>query len=368
MDIKYIRENEIHEKYILNQLDEKEKIEYETFLESSSQAREELEQAKKLIAGIRANGTSHMRKEIEEQVADLRHPKTDWSIMYKAAAVLFIFVLLPAIFYYQHKFADQQEISEQITKTYAEPQEVETKDKTATGYGAEEEVFEDEIVEQAEREKEKSTIAKKETTVKVSKLSETKKARAQSIQNVIDIDEEKTSLNKDETLGAGAVENISALDDLAGGTMEQEAAVLKSAGDDLDEVLSRAAGSGVAKSSKSDLPGAARVATPSSSFGLNYVPPVRSYTFVNNNDSLVMNINKVNLRDAFPDFLKIKIETDSLNQIILDLFVSDQLHSVEKEEINMDWKKENFLHINFSDKATYEVKLEKNQIRAIKVR
>jgi len=96
MDIKYIRDNEIHEKYILNQLEENEKQEYEAFLESSPQAQQELEQSRKLIVGIRAAGPSSIRKEIEEQVGGLRNPKTDWSVMYKAAAVLFIFVLLPA--------------------------------------------------------------------------------------------------------------------------------------------------------------------------------------------------------------------------------------------------------------------------------
>jgi len=101
MDSEYIRQNEIHEKYVLNQLDGKEKAEYEAFLKENPQAQKELAETKNLIEGVRAAGKDAMKKEITGQVDELRQSKTDWSILYKAAAVLFILVIVPSVIYYQ---------------------------------------------------------------------------------------------------------------------------------------------------------------------------------------------------------------------------------------------------------------------------
>lgn len=366
MDINYIRENEIHEKYILNQLDEKEKQAYEAFIESSPEAKQELEQTKKLIEGVRAVGSSAMRKEIEEQVAALRNPKTDWSTLYKAAAVLFIFVLLPAIFYYQHNFADQLEITEQlVTESFSEPQTIETKEKAqASEYVPEEEtdedIFEDPEAKQSATEDERSSLIKIESSPKALEVSATGKAKYQNIQNEIVVDEKITTSKKDKSKGGSAVEGISIFNDLAGEALEGEVDVVGSAAN-LDEVLSRAAGSGADMQSKSDLPGAAKVAAPSRSIGMDYIPPKRSFTFINNNNTLILNLNRANLRNAFPDLIKINIKKDSVDQTTLDMFVSDQLHSFEREDINVEWEKEDHININFSDKAIYKVKLEEDQ-------
>lgn len=113
MDIKYIRENDIHEKYLLNQLSAEQIAAYEDFIKDNPEAFKEFEDTKNLLSGIRTIGKDTMRREIEEQVREIRHPKTDWTLLYKAAAVLFLFAILPAVVYYNVYVLDIQNQSEE---------------------------------------------------------------------------------------------------------------------------------------------------------------------------------------------------------------------------------------------------------------
>lgn len=368
MDINYIRENEIHEKYILDQLGEKEKKAYEEFLQSSPEAQRELEQSKKLITGIRTAGSNSMRKEIEEQTTAIRNPKTDWSVMYKAAAVLFIFVLLPAIFYYQHEFADQHEITEQsVGEEYLQPPMTESEETPAAEeyLNAEDErhVYKDVPVEQAAKKEKRTLSGQKEDAPKILQPAVAKKAA--SGKSAITSQEERISAQMDNTKGAGSSSGISALDDIADNDLQGEMVVVET--EKLDEVLSRTAASGAANRSKSDLPETAKVAAPSRSIGLDYIPPIRSFIFVNNNDSLLLNMNSTSTSLAYPDFLKINIKKERPGQINLNIFVSDQLHSSESADINVKWEKNDLITIDFSDKARYKIKLEETQKTAKRI-
>lgn len=100
MDLNYIRENDIHEKYLLNQLGSEEIADYEDFIKKNPTALQEYEETKKLLSGVRSIGHEAMRREIEEQVREIKNPQTDWSMLYRAAAVLFLFAILPAVVYY----------------------------------------------------------------------------------------------------------------------------------------------------------------------------------------------------------------------------------------------------------------------------
>lgn len=134
--LEYIHKNNWHEKYILNQLTKSEKADYENFIEQNDRARKELEQEKELIAGIRAAGSHELKKEIQRQAAELRNPRTDWTFIYKAAAVLLVLVLLPSIIYYQnYRTADQLAEPAMISdESYADENESKTvapKEKSA---------------------------------------------------------------------------------------------------------------------------------------------------------------------------------------------------------------------------------------------
>lgn len=108
----YIRKNNWPEKYVLGRLNTEELKAYEQYMKDHQQAREELQRERKLIESIRSAGSHEMKKEIRRQAELLRNPKTDWTFIYKAAAVLFVLVLVPSVIYYQN-FTDVSVPSEQ---------------------------------------------------------------------------------------------------------------------------------------------------------------------------------------------------------------------------------------------------------------
>lgn len=100
-----ILQNEFHEKYILQQLEDSEKAKYELHLKECKDCQAELENQRILIFGIREAGVAEMKNEIKRQVeiGELNHPGMTWGRLSKIAAVLFIFVLTPGVIIYLGK-------------------------------------------------------------------------------------------------------------------------------------------------------------------------------------------------------------------------------------------------------------------------
>ena len=100
-----ILQNELHEKYILNQLEDSEKAKYELHLKECKDCQAELKTQRTLISGIREAGVAEMKNEIKRQVeiGELNHPGITWGRLSKIAAVLFIFVLTPGVIIYLSK-------------------------------------------------------------------------------------------------------------------------------------------------------------------------------------------------------------------------------------------------------------------------
>lgn len=116
MDCKYIRQNDIHEKYVMNRLSEAEKSEYEKHIEGCSSCREELNKEREIVEGIQRVGLQEMKNEIQQQVTDVktRKQKLDWQMILKVAAVIFLIAIIPsAIYYFQ---TEQGEPISQLVK------------------------------------------------------------------------------------------------------------------------------------------------------------------------------------------------------------------------------------------------------------
>jgi hypothetical protein len=104
MDCNYIRQNDIHDKYVLNRLSAAEKAEYEKHLEDCASCKEELQKQTEIIKGIQKVGLQEMKNEIQRQVMDVNAKKKtpDWQMILKVAAVVFIIAIIPgAIYYFQ---------------------------------------------------------------------------------------------------------------------------------------------------------------------------------------------------------------------------------------------------------------------------
>jgi hypothetical protein len=105
MDCRYIKENEIAEKFLREILTAQESAEYQKHLRTCEKCRKDLEVNELMIAGIRRMGKEEMRREIERQVQN-RLPEEvsfNWGMILKIAAVLLFLVIAPGmIYYYQH--------------------------------------------------------------------------------------------------------------------------------------------------------------------------------------------------------------------------------------------------------------------------
>ena len=122
MDCKYILQNEIHEKYLRGLLEDSEKTEYEKHLQECPSCQKEQQNQRILISGIRQIGRQEMKDEIRFQVkqSEMEKTKTDWTTFLKIAAVIFLIIITPSLFYYFQVIAPQHnaiypEIAEKIS-------------------------------------------------------------------------------------------------------------------------------------------------------------------------------------------------------------------------------------------------------------
>ncbi len=122
MDCKYILQNEIHEKYLRGLLEDSEQNEYEKHLQECPSCQKEQQNQRILISGIRQIGRQEMKDEIRFQVkqSEMEKTKTDWTTFLKIAAVIFLIIITPSLFYYFQVIAPQHnaiypEIAEKIS-------------------------------------------------------------------------------------------------------------------------------------------------------------------------------------------------------------------------------------------------------------
>ena len=119
MNCNYILENEIHEKYLLQHLSKDEQKAYLTHLQLCEKCSRDLENERLLINGLRNAGHKQMKAEIRRQIAGTRASagRLDWGIILKAAAVLLVAVLLPALYFTQSDYSAKSISSESAVKT-----------------------------------------------------------------------------------------------------------------------------------------------------------------------------------------------------------------------------------------------------------
>ena len=102
MDCDYILRNEIHEKFLKGLLSENEIAEYQSHLDSCESCQKALDNEQIIFEGIRFTGRQEMKLEISNQVAILREENktTDWTLLFKVAAVIFFLVIMPGTLYF----------------------------------------------------------------------------------------------------------------------------------------------------------------------------------------------------------------------------------------------------------------------------
>ncbi len=104
MKCPYHNTPDIYENYLLQRLTDGEKRNFEQHLPDCDHCREELSREQTIIQGIREIGSREMKREIQQQVSQLKKgPIWDWGVYLKIAAAILFFVVAPGmIYYYQH--------------------------------------------------------------------------------------------------------------------------------------------------------------------------------------------------------------------------------------------------------------------------
>ena len=113
MDCKFINQNDIHERYLLDRLTESEKAEYLSHLNACESCKSKLESEKELIGSVRHFGKKEIKSEIAKQVTAIKSKKKDvsWDMILKVAAIFFFLVITPGLVYY-YKSVEPPQISE----------------------------------------------------------------------------------------------------------------------------------------------------------------------------------------------------------------------------------------------------------------
>ncbi len=101
MDCQTIHKSEAHEQYLFGRLNDSEKTEYEAHLRTCETCQAELENQRQLIFGLREIGRREMKEEIRWQVEGQKSSESQihWVRLAKIAAVLFMFVMAPSLYY-----------------------------------------------------------------------------------------------------------------------------------------------------------------------------------------------------------------------------------------------------------------------------
>lgn len=99
MKCQFIDNDDFFEGYILDRIDEAEKRTFEAHLSECKSCSEKLAQQEKLLAAIREVGRAEMKAEIKQQAELAASEKFNWGAVTRVAALAFIFILTPTMFY-----------------------------------------------------------------------------------------------------------------------------------------------------------------------------------------------------------------------------------------------------------------------------
>ncbi|MEJ2596024.1 MAG: hypothetical protein P8100_13080 [bacterium] len=197
---------------------ENQKAEFESHLKSCESCRKTFENEKALFDGIRLAGHQAMKLEIEHQVEKLKQERagTDWTLIFKVAAVLFFLVIMPGTLYFLNtdlftKKAEMVPAEEVDRMTGVKLEETEPVEDGAVLEDTEGETIESEIASSKEARMEKSTSISRAKSAKekikdeisVSKKTDDHKSLQDVLGNV-----EGTAPEKG-VGGAGAIESVS---------------------------------------------------------------------------------------------------------------------------------------------------------------
>jgi hypothetical protein len=107
MNCQIIKDNEYHEKYLLERLSQKELAEYKQHLKECESCRKELENQLLVIGSLREIGKKQMKDEIRWQVEKQKigADRFNWNMVLKIAAVILFFVITPGMIYYYSTFS-----------------------------------------------------------------------------------------------------------------------------------------------------------------------------------------------------------------------------------------------------------------------
>lgn len=115
MNLEQLNNEQWHERYLLNRLSKKERQAYEAFIETHPEAKKQLSETRLFIQAVQQEGTADIKAELQRQINAKNSYSFSMQSLYQAAALLFVFIGLPLLIYFQYNKTEVRTIAEHQT-------------------------------------------------------------------------------------------------------------------------------------------------------------------------------------------------------------------------------------------------------------
>jgi len=363
-----ILQNELHEKYLLDRMTDEEKKEYLGHLSSCINCRNEQERENQFIYGLRGAGVRQMKDEMHRQKVQAKSSarKYDWTLIFKAAAVLFIIVLLPGTIFYSDLFdkaaAPEEELVLREIKLY-------------TAEEKESDEFEDNLSAPAEAGEPEADFKTAEETGTTASLSE--KQPAEESRTALGAGRAAAPKKVQPKTAARSAEMRSLSARGAGGKSSTEAILEKPAkseqkeSEESLEMLLGAAESrsesrqasikSISKKQEYDIDGLMPEAPPQKYKMLNFKDGNRSITA-----RIFPLADRTQKYKSQPEFRPVKIHLNNPDSVSFTMYLNDSAVFNMLDSLKLESRQQNIFYLKLDDRSGFEIDLKKETARILK--
>jgi len=368
MNCETILQNELHEKYLLDRMADDEKKEYLAHLSSCINCRNEQERENQFIYGLRGAGTRQMKDEMRLQIEQAKSAskKYDWTLLFKAAAVLFIIVLLPGTIFYSDLFnksaSPQEEMILREIKLYTaeEKESDEFDDKLSAAAEAGEPEAEYAATQEpnaGEKKSERQPGTQSRIALGAGRAAVPKKMQPKTADRAVEIRSLSAS-------GAGSKSAASKKLEMAAEPAlkesEESLDMLLGAAEDRSEKR-RASARSVSKNQVYDIDGLLSGAPPQKYKLLNFKDGNRAITARIFPPAL--GIKKYNYR---ADIYHARVHLNHPDSVSFTMYLNDTTKFDVLNSLKFEPKDRNMFYLKFSNQSGFEINLKKETVRVLK--
>jgi hypothetical protein len=380
MECKFINQNNIHERYLLDRLSDREKIEYLSHLNTCESCKDEMKSEKEFLGSVRHFGKDEMKFEIARQVAAIKSKQLDvsWDMILKVAAIFFFLVITPGLVYY-YQTLEPSKVSElyDYEEFVGEQKESEKAEPTASEEEAQEKP-EMNIKANRERKRVKDIVSSsriKSTSGAAAEPSIQSVGIAKPVKKSKDIVIEKSSedaisFEMEHPKPAAPKSSLPELRQYQKPTLvsvqEAEYNRLKVVSNKKISSASRSQEYDKTQTEQYSANGISSVnIAKSEQISLGKLSKNENYKLDYRINNKIVVINLIPLfeksdfyfQESYPDSFPVIIKHRDMVDLTMDWFVNSQIRNINPNEISLFFEEENSLNVNFLNEKFYKINL-----------